>query len=64
MKKITISAEVYDDFKKGMCYDCPFAYTEYWDDGDGNYGYRSYKTCVLGESFDNCPIEIVKEVEV
>lgn len=55
MKKITISAEVYDDFKNGMCYFCPFSHLDDDDEWD------IYDQCILGKSYDDCPIEVVEE---
>ena len=55
MKTITISAQVYDDFEEGDCYDCPFSYLAESE--------IYYPICVLASALEDCPIEVKGEAE-
>ena len=50
--------ELPDNFKKGCCQDCPFSYTEWFDDD----GYTDCQdVCVFNSRYDECPLDIKTE---
>ncbi|MDO4800920.1 MAG: hypothetical protein Q4A15_02020 [Prevotellaceae bacterium] len=51
---VSVTVEVSDDFIKGNCYDCPFAYHQF------NERYDSYDDiCVI--TLGECPLEVVEQ---
>lgn len=55
MKQFTMTFNVEDDFEPGCCYDCPLHYDYWFEDGDD--GTDGTPVCVLGCSYEECPIK-------
>ncbi len=62
MKKFRYEFEVGDDFEAGCCFDCPLHEWVDYDDGDG-YSETDLR-CLIYNSFGNCPLKEVKDVEI
>lgn len=61
MKNFKYEFEVDNDFEVGCCFDCPLHEWVDYDDGDG-YSETDLR-CTIGSSFENCPLEEVKEIK-
>ena len=56
---IKIEIEVPNTYTKGCCYDCPFSYSERYEEDEEWFDYEDF--CVLGCDGNNCPVEIIEK---
>lgn len=56
MKNISVTIEVEDDYIRGYCWNCPFAFTTTWEDLRG-----VYPKCILNYEWDKCEVRFTED---